>query len=642
MNNTHPVRIIFQAPSKFIFKLKRIFCLLRGALIILFRDGIDAFIARAKLKFSKVELYQRLVKPGYDDWIREYDQWTERDFVQFQLEIEQQQYKPIFSILMPVYNTDQIWLRKAIESVRSQIYPYWELCIADDHSSLPHVRKVLEEYTKIDPRIKVVFRTENGHISAASNTALDLATGEFCALLDHDDEIPRHALFRVAQELNDYPDADLIYTDEDKMNCDGARYDPYFKSDWDPDLLYSQNFICHLGVYRTSILKEVKGFRLGFEGSQDYDLTLRFIERTTPDKIRHIPQILYHWRAITGSIALQSSEKNYAHSAARRAIQSHFERRQVNARSIKGFGMMHRASYLLPRVLPKVSIIICTRDKVELLKTAVEGILYDTDYFNIELIIVDNGSTEISTLRYLNELKLKSEIKIIKDNGPFNFSNLNNIAAREATGSMLLLLNNDIGVIESNWLMELVSHGLRPEVGIVGPRLLFSNRTIQHAGVTLGIGGVAGHPFKHLPVNHMHYFGRPEVVQNCSAVTGACLLTRKEIFESVGGLDEVNLPVAFNDVDFCLRVKMKGYRIIFSPHAELYHFESLSRGSDSTPKNQKRFMDEVNYMKKRWGKILDEDPFYNPNLTLSAEDYGLAFPPRTKFQMQREKNKRGV
>lgn len=622
---------------KFFMKFKRIFDLLRTALVVLFTEGIQAFFARTKAKLHQKPFEKKI----YKEWIKKYDQWTPHDLERFQALNGPLSYKPVFSIIMPVYNIDQVWLRKAIESVRSQIYPCWELCIADDHSSLPHVRHVLEEYMRIDPRIKVTFRTENGHISAASNSALELATGEFCALMDHDDEIPKHALFRVAQELNDYPNTDLIYTDEDKINSDGARYDPHFKSDWDPDLFYTQNFICHFGVYRTSILKEIKGFRLGFEGSQDYDLALRFIEKTTADKIQHIPEILYHWRAIPGSVALGASEKKYAHAAARRAIQSHFDRTQVNARSIKGFGPLHRVSYLLPRVLPKVSIIICTKDKVELLKKAVEGILYDTDYFNVELIIVDNGSTEAKSISYFDELKFRSEIKIIKNDGPFNFSKLNNLGAKEATGSMLLLLNNDIAVLESNWLLELVSHGLRPEVGVVGPRLLYANHTIQHAGITLGIGigGVANHPFQGLPANKSYYFGRPEVVQNCSAVTGACMLTRKEVFEEMGGFDEVNLPVAFNDVDFCLRARMEGYRVIFSPHAQLFHFESLSRGSDLTSKNLERYLSEEKYMKKRWGAVLTQDPFYNPNLAINSEGYQLAFPPRTKFQRQMQEEK---
>ncbi|MGK5088325.1 glycosyltransferase family 2 protein [Bdellovibrionota bacterium FG-2] len=572
----------------------------------------------------------------YHRWIQIYDTLSDEDRRLIRAQIAQFKYLPRISIVMPVYNVAEQWLRLAIESVQKQLYPHWELCIADDCSSKPHIAEVLKEFAQKDSRIKFVIREKNGHISAASNTALELATGEFVALLDHDDELPEHALYFIAQSLNRNPETDIFYSDEDKIDEFGRRYDPHFKSQWNPDLFHSYNLINHLAVYRTKLVKATQGFRIGYEGSQDYDLALRVLEQTTVDRIQHIPHILYHWRAIPGSAALSPKEKKYAIKAGIEALKSHFQRTGIKADVVEGVATHRKVIYPIPRPAPLVSLLIGTRDRVKLLKGAVEGFLERTDYPNLEIIIVDNQSEEPETREYFEELRREPRVRVLPYDAPFNFSAINNFAAKNAKGELIALINNDLLVLHKEWLTELVTHALRPDIGAVGAKLYYHNNTIQHAGVILGIGGingsggVAGHGHKYFPRDSYGYVAKAVVVQNLSAITGACMLLRRSVFEEVGGLDEKNLAVAFNDIDFCLRIREKGYRVVFTPFSEVYHLESASRGSDATPENQPRFRREVHYMRDRWGKILDNDPYYNPNLTFTHENYGLAFPPRVK------------
>jgi len=565
---------------------------------------------------------------NYRLWTKLYDTLTDADREAILARISVLNYKPLISVLMPVYDVEEVWLRAAIESVRKQLYPHWEFCIADDNSTQPHVRRVLEEYAHKDARIKVTYRQQNGHISAASNSALDLISGEFIALLDHDDELPEHALYMVVEELNEWPDADLIYSDEDKIDEKGERYHPHFKADWNPDLFYSCNMISHLGVYRASIVKKIRGFREGYEGSQDYDLALRFIEQIPEAHIRHIPRVLYHWRAISGSVALASDEKSYPHQAARKAISSHLERKGIKATVTEGHNCFHRVIYPVPDPAPLVSLIIATRDRPELLSQTVAGLLDETDYGPIEIIIVDNLSKNTETLKYLREIQKDPRVKVIEYRDIFNFSAINNLGFRESSGEVVAIINNDIKIISPGWLKEMVSHALRPGIGVVGAKLLYPDDTVQHAGVILGVRGVAAHAHRLIPRNSPGYINRAMIIQNLSAVTGACMVTRREVFEEVGGLDEVNLAVAFNDVDFCIRVMEKGYRIVWTPYAELYHLESASRGRDDTPETAPRFKKEVDYMLEIWKDRLSYDPCYNPNLTMVDEDFSLAVPPR--------------
>jgi O-antigen biosynthesis protein len=565
---------------------------------------------------------------GYQEWVEAYDTLIEEDLIAMRQQSEGLPHKPLISVLMPVYNPPETWLRLAIESVRRQTYPYWELCIADDASPGGHVKPILEEYRAKDPRIKVLYRSTNGHISAASNSALTLATGEVVALLDHDDELPPHALYLVARELNAHPDAAIIYSDEDKIDETGRRYGPYFKPDWNPALFLTQNCISHLGVYRTALMREVGGFRAGYEGSQDWDLALRIVERVSGEQIRHIPHILYHWRAITGSTALAIDQKNYASDAQIRLLQSHFERCGMTVQILPATGSHWRIKYPLPTPAPLVSMIIPTRDRSDLLRRFLDSLWKRTTYPHYELIVVDNESTDPQTLEYLDQLVAQNKIRLLRYAAPFNYSAINNLAVRHANGELLAFLNNDLEVITHEWLEEMVSHAVRPDIGAVGALLYYPDNTIQHAGVILGLRGVAGHAYDHKPRGHSGQMGRALLLQNLSAVTAACLVMRRSIFDEVGGFDD-NLSIAFNDVDLCLRIRQAGFRNLWTPYAELYHHESATRGQDDTVEKQIRFRQEVDYMLKRWGEVLPRDPALNPNLTLDRADFSLAFPPRT-------------
>lgn len=534
---------------------------------------------------------------------------------------------PTFSIITPVYNTSEPYLRACIESVLQQSYPHWQLCLADDCSTQPHVRRVLEEYAARDERIRVVFREKNGHISAASNSALELATGGWVALLDHDDLLAEHALFFVAKTIWERPEVKFIYSDEDKINGDGERFDPHFKSDWNPDLFFSQNYICHFTAIQRSLVMAVGGFRTGVEGSQDQDLFLRCLHHIRDDEIHHIPRILYHWRTLPGSTSLDSGEKTYTTDAGIKALSDYFAEHGPSGVEVEAgrFPNTYRVIWPLPEPLPLVSLLIPTRDKKELVEQAVRSILDKTTYPNYEILILDNGSVEPETLAWFDRIqKDDPHVRVLRWDHPFNFSAINNYGVRHARGTMIGLINNDVEVISPDWLTEMVRHAVRPEIGCVGAKLYYTDGTIQHGGVIVSIGGVAGHSHKHYPKDSPGYFSRLHLVQNLSAVTAACLLVRKSIYEQVGGLDENNLKVAFNDVDFCLKVREAGYRNLWTPYAELYHHESVSRGHEDTPEKQERFRKEIEFMKAKWGAALQNDPYYNPNLTRDREDFSLA------------------
>ena len=565
----------------------------------------------------------------YAEWVRRYDTLTSADRANMRAHQADFPHKPLISVLMPTYNTKPEWLIEAIESVRSQIYPHWELCIADDASPDPAVRPILERYAQDDARIKVIFRPQNGHISAASNSALELVTGEWVALLDHDDLLSENALFWVAHSINANPDLQLIYSDEDKINEIGTRSGPYFKCDWNRDLFYSHNLITHLGVYRTDLVKSLNGFRVGFEGAQDYDLALRYIEKIKENQIHHIPYVLYHWRMHEQSTAQSADAKPYAMQAGEKALNQHLQRIGVNA-SATMTEHGYRVRYALPEAPPLVSLIIPTRNGLALMRQCIQSILEKTEYSNYEIIIIDNGSDDVNALEYFKYLSRNPLIRILRDDGPFNYSALNNAAVMQAKGDLIGLINNDIEVISRDWLSEMVSHALRPGIGAVGAKLWYPDDTLQHGGVVLGIGGVAAHVFKKIPKNSASYFSRSELIQSYSAVTAACLVVQKNVYEQVGGLNEVDLKIAFNDVDFCLRITEAGYRNVWTPFAELYHHESASRGLENTPEKQARFNQEVAYMMERWNNLLLNDPAYSPNLTLEHEDFSLAWPPRTQ------------
>lgn len=538
-------------------------------------------------------------------------------------------YKPTISIIVPVYNTPEKFLRDAIESVFNQIYPYWELCLADDASTAAHIKPILQEYAARDGRIKVTFCEENGHISRASNAAISTATGEFIALLDHDDLITPDALYEVVLLLNQHPEADMIYSDEDKVDETNQLMHPFFKPDWCPDSFLSRMYTCHFGVYRRSIVDEIGGFRVGFEGSQDYDLVLRLTEKT--ENIYHIPKILYHWRLHAASTASGKQDvKTYAYEAAKKAILEAIHRRQEPGTivDVPGFFGNYTVRYQI-QDYKRVSIIIPTRNLGTMLDRCLTSIFSLTTYPNYEVILVDNGSTETETLDVIARWQQQEpqRFKCYPLDIPFNYPTINNFGVSKAEGDYLLFLNNDTKILVPDWLDAMVEQAQRSQIGAVGALLLYEDDTIQHAGIMLGIGGIAGHSHRAFPKDTPGYVCHVKTVNNFSAVTGACLMCRREVFEEVGGLDET-LAVAYNDVDFCLKLIDRGYRNIYLPHVVLYHYESKSRGYEDTPEKLARLGREAEILRRRWQKYLDNDPCYNPNLTRLREDYSInEIPP---------------
>ncbi|KTC16791.1 MULTISPECIES: glycosyltransferase family 2 protein [Pseudomonas] len=565
---------------------------------------------------------------SYARWVEQFDTINDIDRLGMYEEIGNWKLKPLLSIIMPVYNPPIEMLREAIESVKAQVYFNWELCIADDASTDEKVRLFLDQCVQADHRIKVIYREENGHISKASNSALDIADGEFIVLMDNDDALPEHALFWVAKTINKYPDAAIIYSDEDKIDEQGVRSAPYFKTDWNPYLFRSHNMISHLGVYRKALVERVGKFRLGMEGSQDYDLALRCSEQVDSAQIIHIPRVLYHWRMHAGSTAMSGDEKPYAQNAGQKALDEHLKRSGIAGHAeLLDFGM-YRVHYDLPERKPLVSLIIPTRNAYALVRQCIESIRHKTLYPNYEIILVDNGSDDPQSLHYFELLSQLKGITVIRDDGEFNYSAINNNAVEQANGELVGLINNDIEVISPEWLDEMVSLALQPNAGAIGARLWYPDNRLQHGGVIMGPLTLAGHAHKMLPRGHHGYFGRASLIQGMSAVTAACLIVKKSVFQEVGGLNENDLKIAFNDVDFCLKIMDAGYQNVWTPNADLYHHESATRGIEDTPEKVKRFMSEVVYMQTKWKDVIANDPFYNPNLTFAAEDFSVAFPPR--------------
>lgn len=542
-------------------------------------------------------------------------------------EIKNFSYKPLISIIMPVYNVDPKWLDLAIKSIAAQWYENWELCIADDKSTNQKTLGYLKNIN--NPKIKIVYLDKNLNISGASNAALELASGEYIALMDNDDEITPDALYEMVKAINK-TGFEFIYSDEDKVEINGHYCNPHFKPDFASDMFLSQNYISHLGVIKKSLIDKAGGFTVGLEGAQDYDLYLKVLEQT--NLIHHIPKVLYHWRKIPGSTAAEFSDKSYAQEAGLKSLQNAMIRRNNEADVVHGqYPGTYRVKYKIIGE-PLVSIIIPFKDKPELLTMCVESILEKTSYQNFEIIGISNNSTNAETFEEMKRLEsLDHRIKFYEYNIPFNYSAINNYAVREiAKGEHLILLNNDIEIITPGWIEAMLEFSQRLDAGAVGVKLYYPNDTIQHAGVIVGINGVAGHSHKHAKREYQGYSSRLNIVQNVSAVTAACCMVKKAIFEEVNGLNSENLAVAFNDVDFCLRIREKGYLNIFTPYCEAYHHESISRGYEDTDEKKARFNSEVQYMMQRHVGILHNgDPYYNPNLTLKHEDFGLNDPVKS-------------
>jgi len=596
--------------SKAVFStIKKMVFLFQRSVLILYGEGFSSFWHKTK------KILTRRFKNEYEIWI-DINYLSKNDIREIKEQIKKFKYRPKISIIMPVYNVEKIWLKKAVKSVFDQIYKNWELCIVDDASTEKHIKRILSKYIK-NEKVKMKFLKKNIGISGASHEALSLANGEFVGFLDDDDELSIDALFEIVKLLNNSPHADLIYSDEDKLNSEAKRVEPFFKPDWSPDLLLSYNYICHFSVYRKMIIDEIEGFRSGFEGSQDYDLLLRFTEKT--DEIFHIPKILYHWRKLEGSTASTHKEKIAHIENSIKAIQVAMNRRRIEGVVEKGINFNQFESYRVRRKLrntPLVSIIIPTKDMVSFLQKNLKSIEEKTEYNNYEIIIIDNQSIKKETHAFFSTVSKKDNINVIKYKDEYNFSKINNFAVSQAKGIHILFLNNDTEVISPGWMTSMLEHSMREEVGAVGAKLVYPDNTIQHAGTILGLGGVAAHSHKNFSVNSNGYFGSLNTIRNYSAVTAACMMTRKEVFEEVGGFNEKDLPVAFNDVDLCLRIREKGYLIVYTPYAVLYHYESKSRGYDLNP-------NEILFMKNKWNKVLPSDPYYNPNLTLDSEDFRI-------------------
>ena len=554
----------------------------------------------------------------YASWRTHNDYNDQRDRAGYETRLKTLDKAPTISIVMPVCDPDPEHLAATIASVRRQIYPKWQLCIADDASTKPEVLDLLRHVAAGDSRIVVRFREERGHISRASNTALQCVTGEWVICLDHDDLLSPNALAELVLAMDANRQARLIYSDEDKITETGERFEPHFKPDWSPDLFHCSNYLNHISAFRADDIFDLEGWRVGYEGSQDYDLLCRLIERIPPDSVVHIPRVLYHWRAVAGSTARAVGEKSYAYDAGLKALKDHVRRAGIDAdvREVGGFPFYH-LTYRLPADPPLVSLIIPTRNGRELIEMAVTSIREKTSYPRFEFVIVDNGSDDPAALSYFDSLAAEPDVQVLRYPGPFNYSAINNLAVEHARGEIIALVNNDIEAIEPDWLSEMVGHALRPEVGAVGAKLHFPDGRIQHAGVIIGLGGVAGHGHLRFPGESPGYFGRLVMTQNLSAVTGATLVMRKALYQELGGLEEEHLKVALNDVDLCLRLRKAGYRIVWTPFARLVHHESASRGYDIDPAKRARFNAEIAFMRERWGKTLASDPFYSPNLDLA-------------------------
>ncbi|KQP41329.1 glycosyl transferase [Methylobacterium sp. Leaf104] len=559
---------------------------------------------------------------GYQTWIARFDTLTEADRRRIRGEVAAWADPPRISVVMPVHDPAPRVLEAAIRSVRAQLYPNWELCITDDASTDPAIPRLLARHAQQEPRIRVHRRPENGHIARATNDALAQADGAFVAFLDHDDVLAEGALYHVAAAIRAAPDLVVIYSDEDKIDARGRRFEPHFKAGFDRELLYGQNYINHLTVIRTEAIRAVGGLRPGFEGSQDHDLLLRVTAGLEPARIRHIPRVLYHWRAAGGSGTFSDRALERTEVARLRALAE--VAAPLGATAARGPLGFNRLVRPVPEPAPLVSVVIPTRDQADLLAVALAGVLDATDYPAIEVIVVDNESREARTRDLFTRLSVyDARVRILPVPGSFNFSDLSNRGAAAARGSLLLFLNNDIEVIEPGWLREMVSIALAPDIGAVGAKLLYPDRTLQHGGIVLGIGGVAGHSHPGLPADDPGYFARMVLTQEVSAVTGACLLLRTAVFAASGGFDADALAVAFNDVDLCLRLRARGLRNVWTPHARLIHHESKSRGAEDTPEKRERFEREVRVMQARWAAELRADPYYNPNLSRDAARYRL-------------------
>ena len=574
--------------------------------------------------------------PSYQKWIRHH--LPDRN------ELEKQKktsfgYRPKISFVVPLYKTPEKYLRRLTESFQEQTYSNWELCFSDGSGAQSPLTELLKELTAKDNRIKYVSHEESLQISENTNSAIEIATGDFIAFADHDDELTPNALFECVKAINEKPQTLVIYTDEDKMSMDGHKFfQPHFKPDYNPDLLCTVNYICHLFVVSRKVIEKVGGLRSEFDGAQDYDFVLRCVEAVKDEEICHIPKILYHWRCHEDSTAENPESKLYAFEAGRRAVQAHYERTGIHAEVFKGEYLgLYRTKFIRDHD-PLISIIIPNKDHIDDLKRCMESIEQKSTYKNYEYIIVENNSTDSATFEYYKKLEAENpKVRMVYWDGVFNYSAINNYGASFAKGEYLLLLNNDTEIINPDCLEELLGYCMRKDVGAVGARLYYEDDTIQHAGCVIGIGGIAGHMFVNMPANRTGYLHKASILQDMSAVTAACMMMKKAAFEEVGGFTE-ELSVAFNDVDLCLKVRETGRLIVYDPYVQLYHMESKTRGAEDSQEKVRRFQEEIEYIRCHWIDILKKgDPYYNKNFSLSKWNYSLR--PLKGMELKEKENR---
>lgn len=582
--------------------------------IYLRKEGISSTFNRIRVKlFHKKDTFT------YEKWIKD-NQITKSELEEQRKETFS--YEPKFSIVVPLYMTKESYLRALIESVANQIYANWELCFADGSGEGSPLEKIVKEYQKRGLNIQYEILAENKGISENTNAAIRMATGDYIVLADHDDIVAENALYECAKAINADKNIDVLYSDEDKIDMAGKKYfDPNFKPDLNMDLLCSMNYICHLFVVKKTIIDKIGMLRSEFDGAQDHDFILRCVE--VAQSVYHIPKVLYHWRCHINSTAANPESKLYAFEAGRKAVEEHYKRIGVPAKVEHSsfYGMFH--TKFCWEEQPLISILIPNKDHIEDLKKCMESIEQKSTYRNFEFVVIENNSTEEETFAYYKEIAKKENVQVVYYKGGFNFSKINNFGAKYAKGEYLLLLNNDTEIITPECLQELLGYCMREDVGIVGAKLCYDDDTIQHAGVVIGFGGMAGHAFIESSRFDTGYMGRIMCAQDYSAVTAACMMTKKSVYNAVGGLTE-ELEVAFNDIDYCLKVRELGKLVVYNPYAELYHYESKSRGMEDTPEKVERFNSEVAKFCERWEDILQKgDPYYNPNLTLDKADFSL-------------------
>lgn len=556
---------------------------------------------------------------NYEDFLKKYGVKEEELARQRQEVFEN---GPCFSIAVPLYQTKEKYLREMIESVQAQTYTNWELCLADGSGREHSLQPVVGEYIAKDKRIKYCLLDSNEGIAGNTNEALKMADGDFVVLTDHDDLLSPEALYQCAKAVQKEPQTDVIYSDEDKVDMSGKKFfEPHFKSDYNIDLLCTMNYICHLFVVRKDVMERAGLFESCYDGAQDHDFILRCTEKA--EHIVHIPKVLYHWRCHAQSTSENPESKLYAFENGCKAVKAHYDRIGIPAEVEQGpFYGMYRTHYLW-KEQPLVSILIPNKDHAADLKKCMDSIEEKSTYRNFEFIIVENNSTEEETFAYYKEIEKRDNVRVLYYKEDFNYSRINNFGAKEANGEYVLLLNNDTEMIEPDSIKEMLDVCMRPDVGIVGAKLLYEDNTIQHAGVIIGFGGVAGHAFIGQDRDDNGYFSRIISVQDLSAVTAACLMVRRSVFDEVEGLNE-EFKVAFNDIDFCLKVRKAGYLVVYNPYAQFYHYESKSRGQEDSADKVARFQQEIGLFGERWGELLEHgDPYYNPNLTLDKADFSL-------------------